>query len=162
MSGRARPGATFVGTFRRAAQRVRDASWPKRVRFLLALLAGAYLVTVFFPQGWDKFDSDGFWAEPFVRWGYPVWLRGLVGVLETGGSVMLVIPWLATWGGLATGVVMAGALYTRLPSGFWVDVAWIALWLVTSLWIAWEWREWRWPRRRGSSDMRGTSSSSPG
>lgn len=124
--------------------RLREASWTKRARLALAIVVGVYLITVFFPQGWDKFDPDGFWAEPFARWGYPVWLRVGVGVLETAGSVMLVVPWLATWGGIATGMAMAGALYTRLPSGFWTDVAWISLWLATSLWVAWEWRDWRW------------------
>lgn len=133
------PIRDFTGT-------MRHASWGKRARLGLAVAVGAYLITVFVPQGWDKFDPNGFWAEPFVRWGYPAWLRVLVGVLETGGGLMLVVPWLASWGGLATGVVMAGALYTRLPSGHWVDVMWISVWLVASLWIAFEWRAWRWPR----------------
>lgn len=127
--------------------RLRAASWPKRVRLALAIAVGAYLITVYFDHGVDKFDPDGFWAGPFERWGYPVWLRWTVGVLESAGSVMLVIPWLATWGGIATGIAMTGALYTRVPSGFWVDVAWIAFWLALSLWVAWEWRDWRWPRR---------------
>ena len=122
----------------------------KRIRLALALAVGVYLITVFFHNGIDKFDPRGFWAEPFERWGYPVWLRWLVGALESGGSVMLVIPWLAAWGGLATAIAMAGALYTRLPSGHWEDVAWITLWLASSLWIAWEWREWRWPRRKSA------------
>lgn len=127
--------------------RLHAASWWKRARLAAALLVGLYLLTVFVPHGWDKFDPHGFWAEPFRRWGYPVSLRILVGVLETAGGIALVIPWLATWGGIATGVAMAGALYTRLPSGHWIDAAWIALWLTASLWVAWEWREWRIPRR---------------
>lgn len=132
-----------------AIARLRAASWPKRVRLGLALLVGAYMITVYVSNGWDKFDPEGFWAEPFVRWGYPVWLRILVGVLEAAGGIMLVIPWLATWGGLATAVAMSGALYTRLPSGYWTDVMWISIWLAASLWIAFEWKDWRWPRRQG-------------
>ena len=131
----------------RARRLLREAGVGGIIRLGVALLVGVYLIGIYFSNGVDKFDPSGFWAEPFRRWGYPVWLRLLVGVLESAGSVMLVIPWLATWGGLATATAMAGALYTRLPSGYWTDVAWIALWLVLSLWVAWEWREWRWPRR---------------
>ena len=130
-----------------AFERLPDASSVKRVRLVLALVVGAYLISVFFSNGVDKFDPDGFWAQPFERWGYPVWLRWTVGVLESVGSLMLVIPWLATWGGIATGIAMAGAFYTRLPSGYWDDVAWITLWLCLSLWIAYEWKDWRWPGR---------------
>lgn len=128
-------------------QRLREASWSKRARLGLALVVGTYLITVYFSNGVDKFDPEGFWAAPFERWGYPVWLRWTVGVLESAGSVMLVIPWFATWGGLATGIAMTGALYTRLPSGYWTDVMWISIYLASSLWVAYEWKDWRWPRR---------------
>lgn len=127
--------------------RWRGAGGFQRLRWVLALAVGGYLITVFVPHGWDKFDPEGFWSAPFERWGYPVWLRILVGVLETGGGLALVVPPLATWGGLATATAMAGAFYTRLPSGHWIDLAWITGWLLASLWIAWEWRDWRLPRR---------------
>ncbi|MDX1395767.1 MAG: DoxX family protein [Gemmatimonadota bacterium] len=136
----------------RASRLLREAGAFGIIRLGVALLVGVYLIGIYFSNGVDKFDPSGFWAEPFRRWGYPVWLRLLVGVLESAGSAMLVIPWLATWGGLATAVAMAGALYTRLPSGYWTDVAWITLWLALSLWIAWEWREWRWPQREVAGD----------
>jgi len=33
-------------------------------------------------NGWMKFDPQGFWTAPFERWGYPVWLRLAVGMIE--------------------------------------------------------------------------------
>ena len=116
----------------------------------LALAAGAYLGWVFFQQGIVKFDPEGFWSAPFERWGYPVWLRWLVGVVESVGGPLLVVPWLATWGGVAVAVVMVGAAVTRAMGGWWVDVAWVALYGAVSLWIAWEWRSFRIPRARGN------------
>lgn len=116
-------------------------------RRTLALAVGVYLGLMFIRHGVDKFDPAGFWAEPFERWGYPVWLRVLVGAIETGGGVALVIPWLATWGGLAVAVVMGGAMVTRAGTGNWGDVLWIAVYAAGCLWIAWEWRRWRLPRR---------------
>jgi len=86
-------------------------------------------------------------AAQFERWGYPVWLRLAVGAIETAGGALLVIPWVATWAGLAVATVMVGAGVTRMMDGRWVDVAWIAVYLAGCLWIAWEWRSLRLLRR---------------
>ncbi|MEZ4417723.1 MAG: DoxX family protein [Gemmatimonadota bacterium] len=118
-----------------------------RLRLLLAWVVGLYLLTVFVPQGWRKFDPEGFWSAPFQRWGYPPWFRVLVGILETGGGIALVVPWLATYGGTALALVMGGAFYTRWGSGYPMDLAWIAAWGAAALWVAYEWRSWRWRPR---------------
>ncbi|MGI9626922.1 MAG: DoxX family protein [Longimicrobiales bacterium] len=121
--------------------------YASRIRKGLALVVGAYLALMFFRNGVIKFDAEGFWTAPFERWGYPVWLRIVVGAIEAVGGALLVVPWLATWAGLAVGGVMVGAGVTRAIDGNWVDVSWIALYMAASLWIAWEWRAWRVPRR---------------
>ena len=122
--------------------------WLLYARRALALAVGAYLGLMFIRQGVAKFDPNGFWTEPFERWGYPVWLRVGVGFIETVGGALLVVPWLATWAGLAVGAVMVGAAVTRAMGGWWIDVAWIASYLAGSLWIAWEWKSFRLPRPR--------------
>ena len=118
-------------------------------RRILAVAAGAYLGLMFIRMGVAKCDPEGFWTAPFERWGYPVWLRLAVGAIETAGGALLVIPWVATWAGLAVGTVMVGAGVTRMMDGRWVDVAWIAVYLVGCLWIAWEWRSLRLRRPLG-------------
>lgn len=117
----------------------------KKARLAGAWLAGAYLGWMFVQMGWVKFDPEGFWTPAFERWGYPAWLRVLVGAVEVGGGVALIIPWVASWGGIAVAVVMGGAWLTRAGDGRWVDVAWITVYALACLWIAWEWWGWRKP-----------------
>ena len=120
--------------------------WWIRIRRSLAWLVGLYLAQMYVRYGWDKFDPEGFWAAPFERWGYPVWLRLVVGFIETAGGVLILVPWTATYAGVAVAAVMAGAFYTRFGSGFPEDLVWIAAYAVALLWIAFEWRSFRWPR----------------
>jgi uncharacterized membrane protein YphA (DoxX/SURF4 family) len=114
--------------------------WFLWLRRVLAIVAGLYLANIFVRNGWRKFDSGGFWSAPFERWGYPPWLRILVGVIETGGGIGLVIPWVAPYAGVGLFVVMAGAFYTRWGAGYPQDLMWIAIYGFASLWIAFEWR----------------------
>jgi len=95
-------------------------------------------------MGWVKFDPNGFWTAAFTRWGYPVWLRWLVGAIEVVGGILLVVPWVASYAALSVSVVMLGALVTRLKDARYVDVAWIAAYFIGLMWIAFEW----WPYRR--------------
>jgi uncharacterized membrane protein YphA (DoxX/SURF4 family) len=113
-----------------------------------AWLAGLYLGWMYVQMGWIKFDPAGFWTVAFERWDYPSWLRILVGVIEVTGGVMLVVPWLASYGAPALVVVMLGAWATRAHGGQWVDVAWITVYLLGLLWIAVEWWDLRLRRRQ--------------
>lgn len=119
----------------------------KRLRLMAAWGLGVYLAQMFVPMGWVKFDSDGFWTAAFERWGYPIWMRWLVGAIEVAGGILLLVPWVASYAALAVGVVMLGALVTRLGDARYVDVAWISGYLAGLLWIAFEWWSYRWPKR---------------
>jgi len=127
---------------------VLDAGMPattvKKLRLVAAWCLGAYLARMYVKMGWVKFDASGFWTAAFERWGYPVWLRWLVGAIEVAGGILLLVPWIASYAALAVSVVMVGALVTRLQDARYVDVAWIFIYLVGLLWIAFEW----WPYRR--------------
>lgn len=80
----------------------------------------AYRVIV---NGIRKFDPEGMWTGAFEEWGYPVWFRIFIGVLETLGGLIILIPRTRAYGGIILGVVMIGALVTRLINGTGLDDA---------------------------------------
>jgi putative oxidoreductase len=61
--------------------------------------------------------GEVFWIRDFQRWGYPDWLRIVVGVGELISMVLLVIPRLAGYGATIFGVVMLGAIFTHATHG---------------------------------------------
>lgn len=136
--------ARTVGTWRAPA-----GVWVRRARWVFAWLLGLYFADMYVRNGWAKFDPNGFWTPAFIRWGYPVWLRWSVGVVEVLGGALLVVPWLASYGALAVAAVMLGALVTRLHDGWMVDSAWIAAYAIGLGWIAFEW----WSVRVGRKDQ---------
>lgn len=80
---------------------------------LLWVLA-ALLITVFVPAGWDKFDASSGWAKAFRFWGYPVWFRVLIGVLEIAAALLLVWPRTAAYGAAIIIAVMVGGMGTHV------------------------------------------------
>jgi uncharacterized membrane protein YphA (DoxX/SURF4 family) len=80
----------------------------KRIRLVAAWCLGVYFAWLYVRMGWVKFDTEGFWTAAFRRWGYPTWLRELVGAIEVAGGALLLIPWVASYAAVAVGVVMVG------------------------------------------------------
>ena len=72
------------------------------------------LVIVFARAGWDKFDPTSGWAMAFTYWGYSVWFRTLIGVLEIGAALLLLWPRAAAYGAAIIIVVMAGGMGTHV------------------------------------------------
>lgn len=72
------------------------------------------LVFVFSTQGFAKFSASSGWAAAFAHWGYPVWFRVLIGVLEVLAAVLLVWPRTAPAGAAIVLVIMLGAMGTHL------------------------------------------------
>jgi len=72
------------------------------------------LVMVFARAGWDKFDAASGWAKAFANWGYPVWFRILIGVLEIGATLLLLWPRAAAYGAAIIIVVMLGGMGTHV------------------------------------------------
>ena len=90
-----------------------------RRRFVgVAGRAALWLVTalaalVMFNAGLDKFTSAQGWQHWFTEvWGYPVWLRALVGVAESAGALLLLWPRTASYSAGALIVIMLGAFWT--------------------------------------------------
>ena len=67
-----------------------------------------------------------FWMRDFQRWGYPDWLRLVIGVAELISFALLLLPRVAGYGAALFSVVMLGAIFThathheyaRLPFNF--------------------------------------------
>ena len=94
-----------------------------KVQPFLLWCIGAYMAHNLIYHGWQKFDPDGFWTNAFVRWGYPVWFRILIGAMEFGGGLLMLVPTVRPFGALLLFVVMMGALATRIIFGTSLDDA---------------------------------------
>jgi putative oxidoreductase len=93
---------------------------PSRQRVLSVVGWGALwlftllLVMIFFKAGRDKFDDHSGWARAFTHWGFPVWFRMLVGVMELSAAALLLWPRTAPLGAALIIVVMLGGMGTHL------------------------------------------------
>jgi putative oxidoreductase len=76
--------------------------------------ASILLAVLFVVTGAPKLLGAEGWVRHFARWGYPDWLRLVIGSLEVAAAALLCIPKLATLGACVIVVVMAGATYTHL------------------------------------------------
>ena len=64
-------------------------------------------------SGAAKFMGDT-WQLMFATWGYPVWSSYVVGVLEIGGALLLLVPRSAPFAAGGLIVIMIGALITEI------------------------------------------------
>lgn len=85
----------------------------KRKAIALWVLSGL-LALLFLMAGGSKLAGAERHVQGFARWGWPDWLRLVVGAVEVTSAVLLLIPRVAFFGGCALMVVMAGATYTHL------------------------------------------------
>lgn len=90
----------------------------RRKPLAVALWTITVLLTFFFTMmGMPKLLGQGGWSARFAAWGYPPWFVGFIGVAELGGAIMLLIPRLATLGGMLLALIMLGAVGTHLLHG---------------------------------------------
>ena len=112
----------------------------KKILDVLVWLISLNLAWVFIQYGWPKFDSEGFWSGAFIKWGYGIYFMHFIGVLEVGGAIAILIPRIATFGGITLATVMLGAITTRLIHGVSIeDATSILVWMITALFIALYW-----------------------
>lgn len=84
------------------------------VREALLWAIAAMLIMVFVRAGLDKFDASSGWARAFNVWGYPVWFRILIGVLEIVAALLLLWPRTAAYGAAIIVIVMLGGMGTHV------------------------------------------------
>ena len=75
------------------------------------------LASMFARAGLDKFSDAGGWAPAFAQWGFPVWFRVLVGVVEVAAAALLLLPRTAPYGAMLVVSVMLGAMWTHVRVG---------------------------------------------
>ena len=93
------------------------ASTPGSRRKAVALrVAAALLGCLFVLSGAMKFVIPDA-AEQFARYGYPDWFRVLIGVVEVGGGLLLLVPRTTFYAAAALAVIMVGAVFTHLRHG---------------------------------------------
>jgi uncharacterized membrane protein YphA (DoxX/SURF4 family) len=80
-------------------------------------LISAFLTWVFVNAGWPKFSDSSGWARAFAHWGFPVWFRILVGLVEVLGGVLLLLPQTAVYAAASLAAVMLGAMGTHVADG---------------------------------------------
>lgn len=96
------------------------------------------LALEFILAGGGKFAGGGAgWSANFVRWGLPHWLLPVVGLVELGSALLLLIPRLAMFGALGLSGVMVGAIGTHATHGEWGRVVFCAILLALSALVAW-------------------------
>ncbi len=83
-------------------------------RSIAAWIAAILLTLIFVPAGWQKFSDHSGWAIAFRHWGYPIWFRVLIGVLELGAVVLLLSGRWAVAGAAVIIVVMLGGMGTHV------------------------------------------------
>jgi putative oxidoreductase len=72
------------------------------------VLAAAAFVAI----GLAKFATP-VWARNFARWGYPDGFYLVIGALEIGGAILLLVPKLSSYGSVLLGAMMIGAAATH-------------------------------------------------
>jgi putative oxidoreductase len=82
---------------------------------VVVLWAATLVLTIFFMlMGIPKVLGQTGWVTRFRAWGYPDWFLPLVGAGEIAGSIMLMIPRLATLGAMVIATIMVGAAATHI------------------------------------------------
>ena len=71
---------------------------------------------VFVMIGTAKLRGSAPWPNYFDAWGYAAWFRTLIGVLQLGSGLLLVVPKLAAYGAGIGVAVMTGAVFTELTN----------------------------------------------
>ena len=87
----------------------------------IAKEVGLWILTVllalmFTNAGVRKFFENGGWTWMFRHVGFPDWFRIVIGVLETGAALLLLVPRTAAYGAITVIVVMLGAIGTNLAA----------------------------------------------
>jgi putative oxidoreductase len=117
--------------------------YSRLILVIILWVVSAFMTFVFVKAGWPKFSNSSGWARAFAVWGYPVWFRLLVGVIEVLGGMLLLIPRTALYAALALAAIMLGAMGTHIahgdPAGVQHEAFPLAL-LAGVIYLRWRWK----------------------
>ena len=83
-------------------------------RAVIGWIATILVVGGFVVSAMPKLMGHDLPVGEFAVWGYPGWLRVVVGLLELAGAIMLLFPRYAVPASVCLGVVILGAFYTHI------------------------------------------------
>lgn len=86
-------------------------------KLVLLWILTAFLTAIFLTAGGTKLAGLPAQADNFARWGYPGWFMYVVGVMEAGGAIALLIPRAAGFAAILLCGTMVGAALTHLAHG---------------------------------------------
>jgi len=97
-----------------------------------------FLALEFVLAGGGKFfpGPGGTWRREFIGWGLPAWSVPIVGAVEVGGALLLLIPRFAAVGGAVLATTMVGAAGTHALHGEWNRFVFTLILCVLSLIVA--------------------------
>jgi uncharacterized membrane protein YphA (DoxX/SURF4 family) len=75
------------------------------------------LALIFFAAGIPKIFAAEAAIQEFEKFGYPGWFRVVIGIVEVGSGLGLLIPRFTSYAAMALCVVMGGAFATQIRSG---------------------------------------------
>jgi putative oxidoreductase len=107
--------------------------------WIVQILAAAAFVAI----GVAKFASP-VWARNFERWGYPGGFYLVIGALEVGGAILLLVPKLSSYGAALLGAMMVGAAATHALHHEAARVSAPLMWLAIVALIGWARRRRAW------------------
>jgi uncharacterized membrane protein YphA (DoxX/SURF4 family) len=88
-----------------------------KAKNVCAWVGSILLALAFLLAGVPKLLAIAAWIDKFSRWGYPRWSLPLIGLLEVGGAILLLVPRFAIYGVGILIAVMLGAAYTHVANG---------------------------------------------
>jgi uncharacterized membrane protein YphA (DoxX/SURF4 family) len=87
-----------------------------KVTTIVVWVVSALFALLFLFTGSMKLLDTEMAREKFADYGYPGWFALLIGLLEVGGGLLLLVPRLAWLGAAGLAVIMAGAAVTHLKT----------------------------------------------
>lgn len=87
------------------------------IRQAIAWTLAAMLAASFIFAGVPKIQPGEMMLKRFANWGYSPDFTVLIGLLETSGGLLVLVPATAAFGALIIGIVMIGAVWTHISTG---------------------------------------------
>lgn len=116
----------------------------QRRRTILLWTGAILLAAMFFMSGSSKLANEstpaGNWDDQFVAWGYPAWVRFIVGSAEILSAAALLVPRVRFHGAAALTALMFGGIITHLANAEWTAALFPAVLGTVAGLVAWNTR----------------------
>ena len=108
----------------------------ERTQNIIAWIGSIVVAALVGLPGFTKFAMAADWVERFEGWGLPGSMVMIVGAMELGGAILLLIPKFAKWGGVVVAMTMLGAAGTHLLNAEGARVPYTLVLAFTALGVA--------------------------